>query len=203
MTLSRSLSRVAGGIRRFLGDRRGVAAVEFAFIAPVLLSLYFVTMEVSQGIETNKKVGRIASMTADLVAQQQTVDKAEVQAIMQIGSALLQPYNRSLPTITVTAINISSDSTPKVTVDWSRKLANGAFTQGAAAGSITTVPAQLTIPGTYLIRVEADLSYKPVITWAASQKTSLGLTAAFDNIPMSETYYLRPRMSQTIPCSDC
>ena len=41
-----------------LGDRRGVAALEFALIAPLLLSMYFVTMEVAQAIESNKKVGR-------------------------------------------------------------------------------------------------------------------------------------------------
>ena len=52
-------------------DRRGVAAVEFALIAPLLLSMYFVTMEVSQGIEANKKVGRVGSIVADLVTQQQ------------------------------------------------------------------------------------------------------------------------------------
>ncbi|MGD9812637.1 MAG: TadE/TadG family type IV pilus assembly protein, partial [Sphingobium sp.] len=44
-------TRLRGLLRRFahaLSDRRAAAAVEFAFIAPVLLSLYFVTMEVSQ-----------------------------------------------------------------------------------------------------------------------------------------------------------
>ncbi len=65
------------------------------------------------------------------------------------------------------------------------------------------MPSQLKIAGTYLIRVESDLDYKPVIAWEAEGKPTLGLTAAFDNIPMSETYYLRPRMSQEVPCSDC
>ncbi len=193
----------ARGVGSFLTDRRGVAAVEFAFIAPVLLSLYFVTMEVSQAIETNKKVGRIASMTGDLVAQQQSITKSGVDAIMQIGGSILQPYNRSSPTITVTAIRISDDTTPKVTVDWSRKYSSSGFSQAAAKGSTTTVPSQLKIKGTYLIRVQSSLAYKPVITWAAEDKPALGLTAAFDGISMSETYYLRPRMSQEVSCTDC
>ena len=51
--------------------------------------------------------------------------------------------------------------------------------------------------------MESSLAYKPVITWTAQQKTTLGLTSAFDGISMKETYYLRPRMSTSIPCTDC
>ena len=40
---------------RFCSDRRGVAAIEFAFIVPVLLIMYFVTMEASQAIETARR----------------------------------------------------------------------------------------------------------------------------------------------------
>jgi Flp pilus assembly protein TadG len=190
-------------IARFAADRRGVAAIEFAFVAPLLLSMYFVTMEVSQGIETDKKVGRIASMVADLVTQQQITTKAEVDAIMTIGQSLLQPYNRSAPTIVVTAIEITDETTPKVKVFWSRKLVDGAASADLAKGTINTVPAALNTPGSFLVRVESFLDYKPVITWAAGDKKALGLTAAFDGISMKQTYYLRPRMSSQVTCSDC
>lgn len=184
-------------------DRRGIAAVEFAFIAPILLALYFVTMEVSQAIETNKKVNRVGSMVADLVTQQQTINVTELDAIMKIGESTLQPYNRSVGTIVVTAIEITNDPTPKVQVAWSRKLVNGTAAKGLAAGTATSVPDALKIKGTFLIRVDSDLAYKPVITWAAEGKPVLGLAAAFDGISMSETYHLRPRMSATIPCTGC
>lgn len=197
------LERAARTVGAFVTNRRGVAAIEFAFIAPVLLSLYFVTMEVSQGIEVNKKVGRIGSMVADLVTQQQSTSKSELNAILEIGGSILQPYNRSLPTITITAIQVTDEASPKVVVAWSRKLNSGATTAGAAAGSLTNLPDKLKIRNTFLIRVESALAYKPVITWTADQKQVLGLSAAFDGISMNETYYLRPRISTTITCSDC
>lgn len=192
--------RLGRSARRLATDRRGVAAIEFAFIAPVLLSLYFVTMEVSQGIEVNKKVGRVGSMVADLITQQQTISKSELDAILQIGGSILQPYNRSLPTIIVTAIQITDEDSPKVTVAWSRKLQNGATSPGPTTA---TVPDTLKIRNTFLIRVESDLAYKPVIAWTADQKQTLGLAAAFDGISMAEEYFLRPRISTTITCSDC
>jgi len=191
------------GVRRFLTDRSGVAALEFALIVPLLLMLYFVTMEVSQAIETNKKVGRVASMAADLVTQQQDIYKADVEGIMRIGESTLQPYNRSVPSITLTAIEVTDETTPKVLVVWSRKLVNGSFSAGPAKGTPTTIPDALKIKGSFLVRAESSLAYAPVITWTAQQKTTLGLTSAFDGISMKETYYLRPRMSTSIPCTDC
>ncbi len=194
-----SIARIA----EFASDRRAVAALEFALIAPLLLSMYFVTMEVAQGIEANKKVGRVGSMVADLVTQQQETSKAELNAILAIGEATLQPYNRSEPTIIITAIEITDEVTPKVKVAWSRKLENGAFGIGPAKESVTTVPTALKIKGSFLVRVESKLEYEPVITWTADNKTSLGLSAAFDGISMDETYHLRPRMSQSVTCDDC
>jgi Flp pilus assembly protein TadG len=188
---------------RFCIDRRGVAAIEFAFIVPVLLVMYFVTMEASQAIETSKKVSRIGSMVADLVTQQNTITKADLDAIMKIGTSTLQPYNRSTPKIIITAIQVTTDPTPKVQVVWSRKLDNGASSADAAKDSITTVPTALKIAGTFLVRVESDLAYQPIITWSTDSQERLGLTSAFSHISMGETYYLRPRRSTTVPCSDC
>ncbi len=196
-------ARLLTGLRCFARDRRGVAALEFALIVPLLLMLYFVTMEVAQAIETNKKVGRVGSMVADLVTQQQEMSTTELEGIMRIGEATLQPYNRSQPNITITAIEVTDEATPKVQVVWSRRLINGSFSAGSAKGTPIVIPPALRIRGSFLIRADATLDYSPVITWAAESKAPLGLTSAFDSIAMSETYYLRPRMSMTIPCSNC
>jgi len=193
-------------IRDALSDRRGVAAVEFALIAPLLLALYFLTIEFTQGIDTNKRVGRIASMTADLITQQNgSTTQADVDAILQIGEAILQPYNRSLPTITATAIQMTNDATPRAQVVWQRQLTDDKPGEGPDAPGkfITNIPANLMVQGSFLIRVEAHLTYEPIIAWAAANKASLGLAAAFSSLNMDETYYLRPRMSQTIACPDC
>ena len=197
------IARLWSKAARFRADRRGVAAIEFAVIVPVLLIMYFVTMEASQAIETSKKVSRIGSMVADLVTQQQTIVKADIDAIMQIGTSTLQPYNRSVPNIIITAIQVTTDATPRVLVVWSRRVVGGVNGVDAAPNTITTVPASLKIAGTFLIRVQSNLAYKPIITWSAGGEQRLGLTSAFDSITMGETYFLRPRRSQTIPCSDC
>ena len=188
----------------FLRDRKGVAAIEFAFIAPLLLTLYFVTMEVAQGIETNRKVSRVGSMVADLVTQQHSeTTRSVIEPIMEIGAAILQPYGRTRPTIEITGIEITKDATPRAIVKWSRKMVNGAFSQGVAKETEVDVPETLKISDTFLVRVSARLDYRPVVAWTAEQRTSMGLLGAFDNIEMGEVYYLRPRMSNKIICTDC
>ncbi len=188
---------------RFLADRRGVGAMEFALIAPLLLALYFISMELSLGFETDKRIDRIGSMVADLVTQKPSIKKADVEEIMQLANTLLQPYDRSKPKVVVTAIQITNDTTPKAQVVWSRQMADGKFTQPFKKDSIVAVPDNLKIANSFFIRVSSSLEYKPLITWSASQKTTLGLTGAFDNISLGDTYYLRPRMTATIACDDC
>lgn len=198
------LARIGRSLRGFLAERRGAAALEFAFVAPVMLSLYFVTMEVAQGIEGNKKVGRVSSMVADLVTQQQgDITRDDLDAIMKIGGAILYPYNRSQPKIVITAIKISDEDRPKARVVWSRKMVDGSFSRDQSANQLVTVPEKLNIRNTFLIRVASELEYRPVITWSAENKVPMGLTAAFDRIDMKETYYLSPRMSNEIECDDC
>ena len=82
---------------------------------------------------------------------------------------------------------------------WSRKLIDGTSALARRKSPVTDLPPALKIKGSFLVRAESSLAYKPVITWAASSKTTLGLTAAFDGISMAETYYLRPRLSTAIP----
>ena len=144
-------------------------------------------------------------MVADLVTQENRVTKGDhLEPIMEIGSAILGPYDRTQPTIVITGIDITEeDGAVKAVVAWSRQMQDGVFSVGPAKNSITTVPDDLNIPGTFLVRVSAQLDYIPVIAWTAEQRTKIGLFGGFDNINMDEVYYLRPRMSSRIGCTDC
>jgi Flp pilus assembly protein TadG len=199
------LAKLRASIAQAAADRRGVAAVEFALVAPLLLCMYFVTMEVSQAIETNKKVSRIGSMVADLVTQQSATTTSELDAIMKIGQSVMTPYYRSKPKITITAIEITNLPTSKVQVFWSRMLKDDGTPDigPAKKGDIVTVPAAMNVPGSFLVRVDSELTYLPVIAWAASGEPMPGLTATFSQLAMKETYYYRPRMSTQIDCPNC
>lgn len=198
----KKMMRLRAGLARFGRDRRGVAAIEFAFIAPILLAMYFLTMEATQAIETNKKLSRVAAMVGDLATQQDSITTQDLEAIMKIADSSLLPYHRSTPAIVATGILVTG--TPlKAVVQWSGKVEDGLYSSRQGNGDKTTLPATMMTDGRFVVRVEATLDYRPVITWTADGKSMLGLAAAFDSLSMGETAYLSPRMSPTVTCQSC
>ena len=55
-------------------DERGVSAVEFAMLLPLMLTLYLGGVEVSQGVSIDRKVTLTARTVADLVAQVSSIN---------------------------------------------------------------------------------------------------------------------------------
>src|ERR1700692_1888012 len=53
----------------FLGDRRGLSAVEFALLLPLMLTLYLGGVEVSNGVAADRKVAITARTVADLASR--------------------------------------------------------------------------------------------------------------------------------------
>jgi len=67
------LSRKRPGLKAFGRDQRGLAAVEFALIAPAMILLYCGLVEVCQAIIASRKTDHVASAVADLVTQADAV----------------------------------------------------------------------------------------------------------------------------------
>ncbi len=199
-TMSNLAAKCRNLSSRFLGDRSGAAAIEFAFIAPLLITMYLGTMEISQGVEINKKVARSSGVIGDIVGQNADLTKEELKDLIAIGKAMLQPYNRSEPTITISAISI--DAANAATIAWSRRGVGTTYSMPFPVGSATSVPANLQIPDTFLIRVETKLEYLPITSWSIQKNKGSG-AGAYAAIDMSETYHLRPRVEDSVACTDC
>ena len=96
-------------IRRFGRDRRGVSAVEFAFIAPVMIGLYLGCAEISDGVAADRKVSLIAGTLANLTAQATTLLPADMTNIFNASGAIMAPYNAANLTMTVTCLSIDAN----------------------------------------------------------------------------------------------
>ena len=70
------------------GDRRGVAAIEFAMIVPLMLVLFFGTVEFSSGVAVDRKVTLMARTLSDLTSQNISVtDFAADQHLQRLRPA--------------------------------------------------------------------------------------------------------------------
>lgn len=92
-------------LRRFLRNRDGVAALEFALILPLLTVLTFGVLELYFSFNTAQKISLAAQQTADLVSQADQQTSANLEDIREATRQVLEP----LPTgATVLGIDIAS-----------------------------------------------------------------------------------------------
>lgn len=162
--------------RRFARDERGVSAVEFALIAPLMIGLYLGCVEVSDGVSADRKVSLTAAALANLTAQVTTISTTDMTNILNAASAVIAPYSASKLKVTVTCISI--DANKNATVKWSKTL-NGTINSGSI-----TIPSALKVASTQLILAEASYAYTPTVGYTITGTLNL-----------SDKMYMSPRIT--------
>lgn len=71
--------RLLDSIARLMRDQRGVAGIEFAFLAPLLIVLFLVSVTLALLFRDSKSSERAASVVGDVISRQTTVDTAYLQ----------------------------------------------------------------------------------------------------------------------------
>ena len=83
------LHRAAHGLRHaarsIVRDRRGVAAVEFAYIAPVLLIMLMGTFELARGVSIDRRLNSVSAMASALIAR---ADSTTPAALAKAAAAM-------------------------------------------------------------------------------------------------------------------
>ena len=163
-------------IRRFGRDRRGVSAVEFAFIAPVMIGLYLGCAEISDGVGADRKVSLTAAALANLAAQVTTISTADMGNIFDASSAIIAPYSASNLKMTVSCLSI--DGNKNVKVKWS------ATRNGTAQSGSMNIPSALAVANTQLIYSEVSYAYTPIVGYTIS-----------GTLTLSDHMYMSPRIT--------
>lgn len=173
-------------------DIRGVGAVEFAFVAPILVVLYIGAVEMTIALTVDTKVSRAGNITLDLITQGTSTSRSELNAMEDVAESVLAPYTIGDAELKYTAIKVSEDGTT-ATVQWS--WGNDTL-KPYAQNSTITIPSSLMVADAYYIRGEISKTHNFItsVPFSNSNATSLGL---------NETYFMRPRVGLSIPCSDC
>jgi Flp pilus assembly protein TadG len=193
-------------VRRIARNNKGVAAVEFAMIAPIMLMLLIGTLEMGTAYTIDRRVSAIASSIADLVAREtDTMDDAKLFVMSdKIARSLLAPYNFAPIKIHVVSVKADPADATNTTVHWSRSYKAGdadmtTTTSPYAPGSAFTVPVGLMAAGSYLVAVEVTYDFTPFVFGEAAALTATGTDAvATGAYQMKDRFYLAPRGSN--PC---
>lgn len=173
-------------LQRLKSDERGLSAVEFALLAPIMVFFYFGLVEFCQGYMAQKRMGHVASQVADLVAQSDSVTAAQVDDIFMVGGLIMRPFTSTGLTQRVSSVTRDSSGTAKV--DWSRGSGMNPLARNTIVGDI---PIGLIGNGESLIMAEAAYDYRSPAQYLMPDITK------FEQI-----YYLRPRTVNVVTYSD-
>jgi Flp pilus assembly protein TadG len=183
-TISRIWLRARHSLRNLARDNSGIAAAEFAVIVPIMLVMFFGTIEFSSGIAVDRKVTLMARTLSDLTSQSTSVGDTDMTNFFAASAAIMTPYASTPAKATITELYVDP-STLSARVQWSKPYQGGAT---RAQGSTVAIPAALAVAGTYLIFSEVSYLYVPTI----------GYVMAKAGVNLSDVSYTRPRQSTCV-----
>ncbi len=186
----------------FFSSSRGVVAVEFAFIAPILIIFFFGIVEFSRAYMVRSKASTAASSVGDLIAQspKDLLSKDDMEDIFFAGQSLMEPYptNKKNLNIVVTSVKMERDSRDSTKTNvlmisgWVNKTAPFAARIRAKPkkplpASPDFVPEELVEAGANLIVVESRYTYPAFLNFFIKK-----------DLTFSDKYYYSPRYGHPI-----
>jgi Flp pilus assembly protein TadG len=164
------------GIQGLWYNEKGVSAVEFALIAPILILIYFGCIELSLLMRADRRVTSTASGMGDLTARLVTADDSDMQELFDAAAVLMQPYDAKNARLRITSVVDNGDGVTRV--GWSDGFNIEPYSEDAL---ITVPPGLVTTPGSVIVS-EVEFEYESSIGFVINTSRTL-----------KDTFYLRPR----------
>jgi Flp pilus assembly protein TadG len=120
-----SMCRAKASVRAFLLNSSGVAAVEFALLAPLLMLMTFGTFEITRALIAHKRFQRATAMVGDLVSREKQIGSSEVdpkevlKGMMVAAEYAMEPFSSTPLQMAIFQLRANSTDATKTTVEWS------------------------------------------------------------------------------------
>lgn len=169
--------------RMFARRETGVAAVEFALIVPIMLSVYLGCTEAAALLTADRKVQSVAGAIGDLVARaNKTLPQSQLDDYFDAAASIMAPYDASKLVQTVTAVSVSDQG--KATVTWSVRFENGVLSNVVPEypkDAPYSLPQEMIdiATGQTVIAAETRYSYRPLLGVVFKNELDLRRSALF------------------------
>ena len=192
------------GLCRFLKNTRGVAAMEFVFVLPLMTALLFGIYELGEFVRVNMQLANAASSMADLISQQTSGVTSGTTGVLgnfcQEGKLMMTPFPTAAATgpgtFSVAMASVTNYTSSGVTVDWEsdHSCTATATALGNTAQTLATTPTNLLpnagAPGDSVIIVKVTYQYSSVVQYLIPSSFTL-----------TQTAFARPRNNLSIACT--
>jgi Flp pilus assembly protein TadG len=185
---SKGWSRLREQIQRFTVNKRGVAAIEFAMLFPLMVMVCFGTIQASTGYSVDRKVSITVRSLSDLISQNATITDTQIANAFATGKAMMSPYSDAGLKSKISQIYVEP-VTLQAKVKWSKASGTGAVAH--TCNEVVSIPSALQVSGTYLILSEISYDFQPVV----GHDIRLKIVPTFT---MTDKMYTRPRQSLNV-----
>jgi len=170
--------------RKFSRAKSGLAALEFAIIAPLLMvPLLLGSVDLIDVMSANKRAQNAAASLADVVARDTEVSDAELTGLWRGLEVLMFPNDPDDMEIRITSVSIVDANTAQVI--WSE--GHGGMS-ARTAGSTVALDARMMQVGTSIIMAESVYKYDAPLGFLFQ-----------DQVRMTHDAYRRSRLVDPIP----
>ncbi len=138
----------------------GASAVEFAFIAPVLLLLFVATIEIPRAIATNNRLAQATITMADLASKS---DYADINDVFSAAQVVASPYS-----LTGIGIVLTAGGVYQAGNDFVARVCSSVQqgdTARAVGSDIGPPPAGTASKGDRFVMAETRLPYRPLFSF--------------------------------------
>ncbi len=113
----------------------GIAAVEFALVAPIMIMMFFATVEVCNALNAHQKVTSVASTAADLVAQATQVSQSDLGDVFAASASIMTPFPDNAKIIVTSLAGTGTKNLGKVVWSKGSTGSDGTVTPAHSVGS--------------------------------------------------------------------
>ena len=184
-------------LRRLRRDNRGVAAIEFALLLPMLITLLIGCLEVTFKIWSTQKAEKLAVTLSDVIAQSKAVTNSDLASLIGAVDKIMDPFafGANEGKIIISSVYIAQGEEDAM-VNWQCSFpSSGGFTAVSELGAKDTVA---DMPDGFTL-VEKD---NVIVTEVFYKYTPLAPGLLLDESIVYRRAFFKPRLGTLIvnPC---
>lgn len=170
--------------RKFRGDESGIAAIEFAIIAPIMIIMYFGLAEMASAISVDRRISNGTNVAGDMATQQPILAGTDIEEVVAASLRVMQVPNIKDVSMDMESFILPGSGQPPES--------RGRIRVNNSVGNFSSFDASGL--DTQLLNETSGI----VVARVRYKYTPIELRYFNSTITLEETFYLKPRRSTVV-----
>jgi len=174
--------------QRFRKDEDGIAAIEFAIIAPIMIGMYFGLAEIASAISVDRRISHGTNVAGDLATQQAELRDADIEEVVSAALRVMGVQNIGQVSMDMESFILPAEGQPPES--------RGRIRVNSSVGGFSNFDASNL--DTRLLNENSGV----VVTRVRYNYTPVEVRFLDSTVRLQETFLLKPRRSDAVDFQD-